>query len=249
LAKGIRVNQLAKELGVESKSILTKIKDEGLGDKAPNHMSVLPLGLAESVREWFSGGGVATAVETAPPPAKTKKARPPARKKTESAAEEPHDDAAAATAEAPATRPTMSGLRVTDVAKLLSILGEQGTVTTVARPRLLTMNNEPSIIRTEAVSFTVTPQISGDAVLTLSLTPIVKSPIAVESDMLARVMDGETLVVSGFTREREVTEEQKKPAGLIGGTWFNRPKIVTVHKQSELVILLTAKIIAGVGAQ
>jgi len=75
--KGIRVNALAKELGVESKSILSKLRDEGLGDAAPNHMSVISLGLAESVREWFSGGGVATAVETAPPPAKTKKARRP----------------------------------------------------------------------------------------------------------------------------------------------------------------------------
>ncbi len=72
LAKGIRVNQLAKELGVESKSILTKLRDEGLGERAPNHMSVLPLGLAESVREWFSAGllgdgGGGTAVQTAPP--------------------------------------------------------------------------------------------------------------------------------------------------------------------------------------
>jgi translation initiation factor IF-2 len=80
LAKGIRVNQLAKELDVESKAILAKLRDEGLAEKAPNHMSVLPLGLAESVREWFrtgqlgSGGG--TAVETAPPvEAKTKTAR------------------------------------------------------------------------------------------------------------------------------------------------------------------------------
>src|SRR5438876_12167599 len=67
LAKGIRVNQLAKELGVQSKQILDKLRDEGLSEKAPNHMSVLPLGLAESVREWFStehGGG--TAVETSP---------------------------------------------------------------------------------------------------------------------------------------------------------------------------------------
>jgi MSHA biogenesis protein MshL len=155
----------------------------------------------------------------------------------------------AATADTPATRQTMNGLRVTDVAKLLAILAEQGTVTTVARPRLLTMNNEPSIIRTEAVSFSVTPQISSDSVLTLSLTPIVKSPIAVESDMLARVMDGETLVVSGFTRDREVTQTEQKPAGVIGGTWFNRPKTVTVRKQTEMVILLTAKIVAGVAAQ
>ena len=56
LAKGIRVNLLAKELGVESKAILQKLKEEGLGDAAPNHMSTLSLGLAESVREWFSSG-------------------------------------------------------------------------------------------------------------------------------------------------------------------------------------------------
>jgi type II secretory pathway component GspD/PulD (secretin) len=155
----------------------------------------------------------------------------------------------AATDTVAATRRTMNGLRVTDVDKLLALLAEQGKLTTMARPRLLTMNNEPSIIRTEAISFSVTPQISGDSVLTLSLTPIVKSPIAVESDMLARVMDGETLVISGFTREREVKEEQKKPAGVLGGTWFSRPKVVTLHKQSELVILLTAKIVAGVAAQ
>jgi translation initiation factor IF-2 len=68
LSKGIRVNQLAKELGVESKSILAKCREEGLADKVPNHMSVLSLGLAETVREWFSGaGGVSTAVETAAP--------------------------------------------------------------------------------------------------------------------------------------------------------------------------------------
>ena len=64
MAKGIRVNQLAKELGVESKAILARLKSEGLGDAAPNHMSVISLGLSESVREWFpSQGGVATAVE------------------------------------------------------------------------------------------------------------------------------------------------------------------------------------------
>ncbi|MGH7215418.1 MAG: translation initiation factor IF-2 N-terminal domain-containing protein, partial [Tepidisphaeraceae bacterium] len=66
LAKGIRVNQLAKELGVDSKGILEKLRAEGLGEKHPNHMSVLPLGLAESVREWFAHAGGGTAVETAP---------------------------------------------------------------------------------------------------------------------------------------------------------------------------------------
>jgi type II secretory pathway component GspD/PulD (secretin) len=138
----------------------------------------------------------------------------------------------------------MNGLRVTDVAKLLDLLGEQGTVTVVASPRMMTLNNEPSIVRTEAMSFSVTPQISGDSVLTLSLTPIVKSPTVIESDMLARVIDGETLVISGFTRDREVKE--RKAVGINGG-WFGRGTVVT-HKRVELVILLTAKIIAGVAA-
>ena len=151
----------------------------------------------------------------------------------------------AATAEIPvATRQTMNGLRVTDVAKLLGLLGEQGTVTIVASPRLLTLNNETSIVRTEAMSFSVTPQISGDSVLTLSLTPIVKAPAVIESDMIARVADGETIVLSGFTRERETKE--KKALGISGG-WFGRGTVVT-RKRVELVILLTAKIIAGVAA-
>ncbi|MCU1382315.1 MAG: hypothetical protein JWL71_1012 [Acidobacteria bacterium] len=152
----------------------------------------------------------------------------------------------APTADIPvATRQTMNGLRVTDVAKLLGLLGEQGTVTLVANPRMLTLNNEPSIVRTEAMSFSVTPQISGDSVVTLSLTPILKAPAAIESDMLARVVDGETLVIAGFTRDREIKE--RKALGTSGG-WFGRGTVVT-HKRVELVILLTAKIIAGVAAQ
>jgi type II secretory pathway component GspD/PulD (secretin) len=152
----------------------------------------------------------------------------------------------AATAGMPiATRRTMNGLRVSDVDKLLDLLGEQGTVTVVANPRLLTLNNEPSIVRTAAMSLSVTPQISGDSILTLSLTPIVTSPMAIESDMLARVADGETLVVSGFTRDREIKE--RKAVGISGG-WFGRGTVVT-HKRVELVILLTAKIVAGVAAQ
>jgi translation initiation factor IF-2 len=87
LAKGIRINQLAKDLGVESKAILAKLRDEGLGDQAPNHMSVVSLGLAESIREWFSadhGGG--TAVETAAPvevATKPKTSRARSKKKLE----------------------------------------------------------------------------------------------------------------------------------------------------------------------
>src|SRR5213080_1959901 len=88
LAKGIRVNQLAKELGVESKAILAKCREEGLGEKVPNHMTVLSIGLSETVREWFhgmdSGIGGGTAVETAPPvEAKPKRSRTVKKKLTD----------------------------------------------------------------------------------------------------------------------------------------------------------------------
>jgi hypothetical protein len=85
LAKSIRVNQLAKELGVESKQILAKCREEGLGEKVPNHMTVMSMGLAETVREWFSagaGGGGGTAVEVAPPvETKPKKSKVAPKKK------------------------------------------------------------------------------------------------------------------------------------------------------------------------
>ncbi|HEY7087003.1 MAG TPA: translation initiation factor IF-2 [Tepidisphaeraceae bacterium] len=115
MAKGIRVNALAKELGVQSKQILDKLKDEGLGEKAPNHMSVLPLGLAESVREWFSSAhGSGTAVETAAPVAVAEKPKTTARRRTKKSGVDEGGDAAdgaggatavaeAPVAEAPAT--------------------------------------------------------------------------------------------------------------------------------------------------
>jgi type II secretory pathway component GspD/PulD (secretin) len=141
-------------------------------------------------------------------------------------------------------RPMPTGLRIADADKLLALLAMQGKVRTVASPRLLTLNNEPAIVRTDAVTFSVTPQISTDAIVTLSLSPIVKAPVMAESDLLARVADGETLVVSGFTRERESRE--RKTLGPAGG-WFGRGTVVT-HRHLELVVLLTPRIVAGGGA-
>src|SRR3954468_10674434 len=104
-SKGIRVNELAKELGVESKAILAKLKSEGLGDAAPNHMSRISFGLAESVREWFAHSGGGTAVETAPPveAVKTKRAPSRSKKKLESGHEDEGDGGNVAVAEAPRT--------------------------------------------------------------------------------------------------------------------------------------------------
>ncbi|HMB96407.1 MAG TPA: translation initiation factor IF-2 N-terminal domain-containing protein, partial [Tepidisphaeraceae bacterium] len=101
MAKGIRVNQLAKELGVASKSILDKLRDEGLGDKAPNHMSVLPLGLAESVREWFASSSGDTAVESGAHVAVAEKPKTTVRRRKKIEGEEEPPESSTTTVEAP----------------------------------------------------------------------------------------------------------------------------------------------------
>jgi type II secretory pathway component GspD/PulD (secretin) len=144
----------------------------------------------------------------------------------------------------PPLRPSLTGLRVTDVTKLLASLAAQGKVSVLASPRLLTLNNEPAIVRTDNLTLSVTPQIAAEAI-TLSLSPIVKAPSVAESDIIARMVDGETLALSGFTRDRETRE--RKSVGITGG-WFGRATVVT-RKRLELVILLTPKIVSGVSAQ
>ena len=143
------------------------------------------------------------------------------------------------------TRRALTGLRATDVARLLELLAAQGATTTLANPTLLAVNNEPAIVKTEALTVSVTPQAGGDGAIMLDVTPIVSAPLVEESEMLARVADGETLVIGGFTREREVRE--KKNLGTKGG-WFGRGTVVT-HHTVELVILLTPRVVVGANAQ
>jgi type II secretory pathway component GspD/PulD (secretin) len=144
-----------------------------------------------------------------------------------------------------AAGPSRTGLRVTDLARLRAVLDAQGKVSVLASPRLITLNNEPAIVRSDAAIFSVTPQIAGDGIVTLSLSPMLSAPVLAESDMIARVADGETLVISGFTRDREIRE--RKTVGRTGG-WFGRATVVT-RVRVELIILLTPRIISGVSAQ
>ena len=55
MAEKLRVHILSKELGVTSKAILDKCISEGV-EGITNHMSTVSAGLAETIREWFSGG-------------------------------------------------------------------------------------------------------------------------------------------------------------------------------------------------
>jgi type II secretory pathway component GspD/PulD (secretin) len=139
---------------------------------------------------------------------------------------------------APARR-SLTGMRITDLSRFMSLLGEQGKVATLQSNQLVTLNNEPAIVRSETLTLTVTPQIASDGVVMLSVTPMLKAPAIAEADMLARVADGETLVISGFTLNRDVRE--RKNLGVKGG-WFGRGTTVT-PKRVELLILLTPKVL------
>lgn len=65
MAKTTRVHILAKELGVTSKAIIEKCRAENLDVK--NHMSTISVGLAATIREWFTEGEHSTTVEQSKP--------------------------------------------------------------------------------------------------------------------------------------------------------------------------------------
>lgn len=100
MAKTLRIHNLAKELGVQSKVIVAKCEDEGVPD-ITNHMSVVKVGLAHTIRQWFAleeeDHSHDTAVETThkidvkkvrKKAAKKKTAKKAAAKKAEPEAEE-----------------------------------------------------------------------------------------------------------------------------------------------------------------
>lgn len=156
-----------------------------------------------------------------------------------------------------ARRDTAPSLRVSDVDRFLTALETQGTIATLARPQLLTLNNEMALVRAsrslgaagaaqQNVSVGVTPQVAEGQVM-LNLTPIVvqqtadQAPVTMlhEADMIARVRDGETIVIAGLTRESEMRE--RRNAGTSGG-WFGRSRVV-VRRRFQLLILLTPRIL------
>jgi hypothetical protein len=90
---------LAKELGVASKDIIAKCNAEGIEPAMKNHMAAVTLGLAESIREWFSAGADVTTVEVAKPVDLSKVKKPRARKAKREEMEEDSGGVAVAEAE------------------------------------------------------------------------------------------------------------------------------------------------------
>jgi type II secretory pathway component GspD/PulD (secretin) len=136
-----------------------------------------------------------------------------------------------------------AGFVMSDYGAFLRALGQWGQVTSAGAPRVLATNNEPAVVRVVTgsragpesgaasdLSLTVTPQISADGIVQLSLTAryakAAAAPDALsigEVDTLVRVRAGETVILSGL----------QHPAEAVVGA-----------RRTELVVLLTPTIVS-----
>jgi MSHA biogenesis protein MshL len=111
----------------------------------------------------------------------------------------------------------------------------------------------------EGISLSVTPQISADGIIHLSITPSITErtgqatsrlgdtvPIISirETDTLVRVHEGETIVIAGLMQERATVEKTKVPVlgdvPLIGGLFRSETRL---KRKTDLVIMLTPTIL------
>jgi MSHA biogenesis protein MshL len=138
-------------------------------------------------------------------------------------------------------------LKAGDFTALMTALAAQGTVNVLANPRITAMNNVPAVMRIgtqdvffvttnqvdpqgqikttavtpapliEGVTLSVTPQVSVDGIIHLSISPSVTQKTGVatsrsgdtasiitvrEADTLVRVQEGETVVIAGLMQDR-----------------------------------------------
>ena len=111
------------------------------------------------------------------------------------------------------------------------------------------------IVRTDALTLSVTPQISADGMINMSISPSLTErtgqatsrfgdtvPILSvrETDTLVRVHENETIVIAGLMEERMRREERKVPfMGDLPGVGRLFRSEVTNRRKTDLVILLT----------
>jgi len=144
-------------------------------------------------------------------------------------------------------------LTVSNFNALVSALAAQGTVNVLSSPIMTAMNNEPTLMRvstkaaqilTDEVALSLTPQISADNVVHMSISASVtgqagaspsersSSPIVVrEADTVVRVRPGETVVMAGWLHDRVSVDSSRN----------KRPE--TTRRKTDLVILLTPTIL------
>ena len=144
-----------------------------------------------------------------------------------------------------------------DFDRLIEALATQGRVTVLSSPSVVTLNNEPTVLSvrtTDArsgtgLSLTVTPQVGAEGMITLSVSPSVVSTVDLgataevpelnvrELDTVARVRDGETLVLTGLLRE----VASRRPAAPLRGP----PRPDGRSQRTDLLILVTPTVLTS----
>lgn len=147
-----------------------------------------------------------------------------------------------------------AAVATTDIDALMKAIAQQGVITPIASPQVVAMNNEPAIMRfgdeatsadssgqrSEALTLTVVAQVSADRIVQMQVSPSYSSRGAAairvnEADTVVRLLDGETIVLSGFVTEREKAGQSAAVTQAMQST------------RSELVILLTPTIVRSAG--
>lgn len=143
-----------------------------------------------------------------------------------------------------------AGFAVRDIDALQGAIAAQGDLHLVAAPDVVVLNNEPAVFRTgaptdvEDFSLTVVPQIGGDGVVQISVSPSwtasrrepdmkggTAAPVDVMfADTVLRIADGDTAVISGFLRA-----PQAGGASTAGGD--------SASGAGEVVLLLTPTVV------
>ena len=101
-------------------------------------------------------------------------------------------------------------IAASSVDALLTALRAQGKVTALSNLMLMTMNNEPAVVRiadlppsSDAVALSVTPQISAEGVIHMSVSASIAGQSVVrEADSVFRIRQGETVVIAGLMHGR-----------------------------------------------
>jgi type II secretory pathway component HofQ len=148
-----------------------------------------------------------------------------------------------------------AGMTIKDYPSLLTALATQGEVNVKSSPTLNTLNNEAVMVRvgtqdvTGGVVLSVTPQISGDGMINMSISPSLTERTGAnvsvrEADTVVRVHEKETVVITGLMEERVRSEERRVPViGDVPGLGRLFRSEVSNRRKTDLVILLTPTVI------
>lgn len=144
-----------------------------------------------------------------------------------------------------------------DPMALRAVLASQGEIQDLWAPEVTTLNNEPAMVYvstpgTSSLTLTVVPQISADGIVQLSIshewgdhagdrkqgflksTPVIRVS---GSDSVTRVMDGNTVLISGLLRPKDVESKASTGfAGIFGGSQKQKG-------HAELVVLLRPTVV------